>query len=160
AFVLSAPARTGPTNPEGPMTRSALIAAAAIALAASQSNAEHGVSRTQLPTGQFITPTALPGAVQQFLNPDLANYPDFVANEAVRAQVSPDGKTLLVLCAGYNSNLDQSAHVDLAASNQYIFVYDISGDNKKNPAVTQVILQTNSYIGLSWAPDGKSFYAT
>ena len=139
------------------MKRSALIAAAAIALAAAQSNAD---PREQLPTGQFITPTALPGAEQQFLNPGLANYPDFVANEAVRAQVSPDGNTLLVLCAGYNSNLDSHANTDLAASNQYIFVFDVSGDNKRNPALRQVVQQTNSYIGLEWAPDGNSFYAT
>src|SRR5215469_17361498 len=140
----------------GTMKRSALIAAA-IALAAAQSNAQR---REQLPTGQFVTPTALPEAVQQFLNPGLANYPDFVANEAVRAQLSPDGKTLLVLCAGYNSNLDKNANVDLAASNQYIFVYDVAGKHKKNPSLQQVIQQTNAYIGLVWAPDGRTFYAT
>src|SRR5580692_8717021 len=72
----------------------------------------------QLPTGQFVTPTVLPGAIQQFLNPGLANYPNFVANEAVRSQLSPDGTTLLILCAGYNNNLDKNAHSDLAASNQ------------------------------------------
>ena len=138
------------------MKRSALIAAA-IALAAAQSNAQR---REQLPTGQYITPTALPEAVQQFLNPGLANYPDFVANEAVRAQLSPDGNTLLVLCAGYNSNLAHDASTDLAASNQYIFVYDVSGESRRRPALRQVVQQANSYIGLEWAPDGNSFYAT
>src|ERR1700730_18351958 len=88
----------------------------------------------RLPTGQFVTPTAPPDARQQFLNPGLANYPEFVANEAVRSQLSPDGATLLVLCAGYNNNLDQNAQNDLAASNQYIFVYNVAGKNQSKPA--------------------------
>src|SRR5678815_1302840 len=59
----------------------------------------------QLATGQFITPTAPRGAVQQALNPKLPAYPDFVAGEAVRSQLSPDGMTLAILCAGQNSLL-------------------------------------------------------
>ena len=57
----------------------------------------------QIATGQFVTPTAPRGAVQQFLNPGLAAYPNFVAGEAVRSQLSPDGTTLAILCAGQNS---------------------------------------------------------
>src|SRR4051812_9639705 len=45
----------------------------------------------RLATGQYVTPVALPGAVQQLLNPGLAAYPSFVAGEAVRSQLSPDG---------------------------------------------------------------------
>ena len=117
-------------------------------------------SNLPLPTGQFVTPTAPPNAVQQFLNPGLPNYPNFVANEAVRSQLSPDGSTLLILCAGYNNNLDKTGANDLAASNQYIFVYNVAGPNKKKPLLAQVIQQTNSYVGLVWAPDGKTFYAS
>jgi YVTN family beta-propeller protein len=113
-----------------------------------------------LPTGQFVTPTEPHGAIQQFLNPHLANYPDFVANEAVAARLSPDGTTLLVLCAGYNNNLDKNAHNDPAASNQYIFVYDVTGAHKAKPELAQVIQQTNAYVGLVWASDGATFYAT
>src|SRR5262249_51887646 len=47
----------------------------------------------QLATGQFVTPTAVKGAVQQFLNPGLADYPNFIAGEAVRSRLSPDGTT-------------------------------------------------------------------
>src|SRR5262245_37643121 len=39
----------------------------------------------QLPTGQYVTPTVIPNAVQQYLNPQLAAYPDFIAGEAVRS---------------------------------------------------------------------------
>ena len=56
----------------------------------------------QTATGQYISPLAVPGAVQQFLNPGLAAYPNFIAGEAVRSRLSPDGKTLAVLCAGHN----------------------------------------------------------
>src|SRR5262249_47960339 len=58
------------------------------------------VSALQTATGQYITPTAIPGAVQLPLNPNLSAYPNFVAGEAVRSQLSPDGKTLAIICAG------------------------------------------------------------
>ena len=114
-----------------------------------------------LPTGQFITPTMpLTAATQQFLNPGLPAYPNFVAGEAVRVQLSPDGTTLAVLCAGQNS-LDNAAGVaDLANSTQYVFIYDVSGANKQVPALRQVIKQPNAHVGLVWAPDGNTLYAT
>ena len=42
--------------------------------------------------------------------PGLPAYPDFVAGEAVRSQLSPDGKTLAVLCAGQNSLYQARRH--------------------------------------------------
>src|SRR6266446_5878443 len=57
----------------------------------------------RLATGQYITPTSIDGAVQQYLNPGLPGYPNFVAGEAVRSQLSPDGTTLAILTAGQNS---------------------------------------------------------
>src|SRR5689334_19178852 len=77
------------------------IAASVVALSLQVS--AQGPQGPQTATGQHITPTALPGSVQQFLNPGLPGYPNFVAGEAVRSQLSPDGKTLAVLCAGQNS---------------------------------------------------------
>ena len=49
----------------------------------------------QLATGQYITPTAPRNALQQPLNPGLADYPEFVAGEAVRSQLSPDATRIL-----------------------------------------------------------------
>ena len=47
------------------------------------------------PPGLYVTPTApLTRAIQQPLNPGLANYSNFVTGEAVKAVVSPDGTTL------------------------------------------------------------------
>src|SRR5579862_4684029 len=81
------------------------------------------------PPGLYVTPTApLAGAMQQPLNPGLASYPDYVAGEAVRAVVSPDGKILAILTAGFNSLykayvFGSPATVDTAASTQFIFLY-------------------------------------
>ena len=112
-----------------------------------------------LPTGDYITPTILTGAVQQPLNPGLAAYPNFVAGEAVLSALSPDGATLAVICAGQNSLDTAAGKTDTANSTQYIFLYDVSGANKTQPALKQVIKQTNSHVGLIWSPDGKTLYA-
>ena len=113
-----------------------------------------------LPTGQFVTPTApLTNALQQALNPGLPAYPNFVAGEAVRSQLSPDGTTLAIICAGQNTLNDPTGKVDVANSTQYIFLYDVSGANKTAPKLAQVIKQTNAHIGLVWSPDGSTLYA-
>ena len=113
----------------------------------------------QLPTGQYITPTALRDSVQQQLNPGLPQYPDFVAGEAVRTQLSPDGTTLAVLTAGQNSLYKTDGTVDTASSTQYIFLYDVAGANRAEPQLTQVLKQTNAHVGLVFSPDGNTLYA-
>lgn len=115
--------------------------------------------KSPTPPGLYITPTALHDAVQQDLNPGLTKYPDFVAGEAVKAVVSPDGKTLAILTAGMNSLYDSTGTVDKSASTQFLFLYDISGANKTKPALKQVIQQLNAHVGLVWAPNGQTLYA-
>ena len=120
--------------------------------------------KSSTPPGQYITPTALPNAVQQVLNPGLANYPNFVAGEAVKAVVSPDGKTLAVLTAGMNSlyypvGNSNFPNVDKTASTQFLFLYDISGANKTSPVLKQVLQQFNAYVGLVWAPNSQTLYS-
>lgn len=118
------------------------------------------VPRLQLATGQFVTPTAPRKSVQQFLNPGLPGYPNFVAGEAVRSQLSPDGKTLAVITAGQNSLYKPDGTVDTAASTQFIFLYDVSGAHKATPLLKQVIQQTNAHVGLVFSPDGTTLYAS
>jgi YVTN family beta-propeller protein len=113
----------------------------------------------RLATGQIVTPTAVDHAVQQFLNPGLPNYPDFVAGEAVRAQLSPDGTTLAIITAGENSLYKPDGTVDLANSTQYIFLYAVNGANHAKPSLVQVIQQANAHVGLVFAPDGNTLYA-
>ena len=151
-----------------------LAALALLAMAALPTRGQTTQSAT--PPGLFITPTALPNAVQQDLNPGHAlpyfatNYPNFVAGEAVKAAVSPDGTTLAVLTAGMNSlyfpnNCEPGAPscavgtIDTSASTQFLFLYDTSGANKTKPVLKQVLQQPNSHVGLVWAPDGKTLYA-
>src|SRR5215467_1051032 len=134
-----------------------LASAAQIAMPA---HADHELNKGQrLATGQFITPTFLRGAVQQSLNPGLPAYPNFVAGEAVRSQLSPDGTTLAVLTAGQNSLVKPDGTTDTANSTQYIFIYNVAGANKAQPMLKQVIKQTNAHVGLVFSPDGKKLYA-
>jgi len=113
----------------------------------------------RLATGQYVTPLALHGSTQQFLNPGLPAYPNFIAGEAVRSQLSPDGKTLAVLCAGQNSLVKADGTTDVDASTQFIFLYDVSGARKRSPVLTQVLKPTNSHVGLVFSPDGATLYA-
>ena len=133
----------------------------AISLQAQADLPDHGSSEMplRLATGQFVTPLAPRGAVQQFLNPGLPAYPDFVAGEAVRSQLSPDGRTLAILCAGQNSLDKPDGSTDTAASTQFIFLYDVSGKHRDVPQLTQVIQQTNAHVGLVFSPDGSTLYA-
>ena len=133
------------------------LGAAMLTLALSlPARADRGV---QVATGQFVTPTAPRGAVQQFLNPKLTAYPNFIAGEAVRSQLSPDGKTLAVLCAGMNSLVKTDGTTDTAASTQFLFIYDVGGSHCEAPLLKQVIQQTNAHVGLAFAPDGNTLYA-
>ena len=102
-----------------------LTSAAPLALQVHAEAREHNKS-LQLATGQYITPTFVRGAVQQYLNPGLTAYPNFVAGEAVRSQLSPDGTTLAVICAGHNSLDKPDGTVDTANSTQYIFIYNVA----------------------------------
>src|SRR5215471_3168606 len=112
-----------------------------------------------LPTGQFVTPTALEDAVQQFLNPGLPAYPGFIAGEAVRSQLSPDGTTLAIITAGQNSLYKPDGTLDVPNSTQFIFLYNVVGANRAKPALTQVIKQVNAHVGLVFSPDGSRLYA-
>jgi hypothetical protein len=125
------------------------------ALLAMQAAAQ--TSATQLATGQYITPTVIPGSVQQPLNPGLPLYPNFVAGEAVKSQLSPDTTTLAIICAGQNSLDNAAGLLDAANSTQYIFLYNVA--NKAKPALTQVIQQANAHVGLVFSPDGNTLYA-
>jgi YVTN family beta-propeller protein len=118
-----------------------------LVFAAPQSNME------LLPTGQFISPTAIPGAIQQPMNPQIAAKPGQVVSGAIRSLLSPDGKTLAVITAGYNTVYTgaNESTLDRDNSTQYIFIYDVSGANKANPKFVQAIHQTNAFNGLVWS---------
>src|SRR5258708_23035839 len=83
-----------------------------------------------IPTGVHITPSAAKGSIFQALNPGLVSDPSFTVGQAVSTAVSPDGKTLLILTSGYNSqNFTPGLHkgnTNPAESAEYSFVFHIS----------------------------------
>ena len=110
-------------------------------------------------TGQLITPTAPAGTRFETLNPNLPNYPQYVAGQAVQTVVSPDNNTLLILTSGYNQlnypSGDKIGQTDPSGSNEYVFVYDISN---KIPVKKQVLQIPNTYNGIAFDPSGSTFY--
>jgi YVTN family beta-propeller protein len=110
-----------------------------------------------LPTGMSITPTAAPGSTLQFLNPDLPGMPEYLADHPIATALSPDGNTLLVLTSGYNRVSDIKAHSVPDLSNEYVFIYDV---RQNPPAKRQVLQIPNTYMGMAWAPDGKTFFVS
>jgi YVTN family beta-propeller protein len=127
--------------------------------AANNDGIEDNDGQLPLPSGQYITPLAPTGAVTQGMNPGYTWVaPNFLAGGAVNSVVSPDGNTLLVLCSGYNLPTYQTSN-QIGAGAQDIFVFDISGAHKGAPLQKQAIwVNTNTFVGIAWAPNGKSFY--
>jgi DNA-binding beta-propeller fold protein YncE len=111
----------------------------------------------RLHTGMTVTPTAAPGSVFQALNPGLPDLPDFVAGQAVSTALSPDGRTLLILTSGYNRMNGPTGSRRAEWSNEYVFVYDVSGTT---PVKQQALTVPNTFNGITWSPDGQEFYVS
>jgi DNA-binding beta-propeller fold protein YncE len=108
-----------------------------------------------LPTGQAITPMAVPGAQFMTLKPGLPGYKDREVGFAISSAVSPDGNTLLVLTSGYNQIYDTKGVRDKVASNEFVFVFDIS---KGPPHQLQALPVPRAFGGICWNPSGAEFY--
>src|SRR5262245_41362934 len=110
-----------------------------------------------LHTGMKITPTAAPGSKYEKLMPELPGLPDSAAGQAVSTALSPDGKTLLVLTSGYNRMNGANGSRVAAWSNEYVFVYDVTGSS---PVKKQVLTLPNTFNGIAWNPNGAEFYVS
>ncbi len=108
-------------------------------------------------TGQQITPLAPRGARFTYLNPGLANYPNYVVGYGVSAVTSPDRKTLLVLTTGDYGVYTSAGARDTAASTDWVFVFDIS---TPVPVQKQAIQVLNTYDGIVFDPSGATFYVS
>jgi DNA-binding beta-propeller fold protein YncE len=109
------------------------------------------------PTGQALTPTAAPGSIFQPLNPDLPGDPAFTAGQAAAVALSPDGRTLLILTSGFNRIFGPDGKFIPERSNEYVFVWDVSG---VSPVKRQVIAIPNAFQGLGWTPAGERFFVS
>jgi YVTN family beta-propeller protein len=147
-------------RPQARISALALVISSVISIAAVIS-AKAGDGGTFIPTGVKITPSAAPGSSFQALNPGLPFDPGFTVGQAVTTAISPNGNTLLILTSGYNSQNFTSGpnkgNTNPAESNEYIFVFDISGGS---PLQTQVLQVPNAFDGLAFNPSGKEFYAS
>jgi YVTN family beta-propeller protein len=68
--------------------------------------------------------------------------------------ISPDGKSLFVLTAGYNTWRGTDGKRIADASTEHLFVYDLAGGLK----LRQDVHVPNSYGGLALTPDGQTIY--
>ena len=115
------------------------------------------VAGTPTPTGFSITPTAAPGSSFSTMNPGLPGLPNYLAGQPMTTATSPDGKTLLVLTSGYNLLNGPDGKNIKNAGNEYVFIYDISGN--KLVQLGAVPLPA-AYAGLAWNPNGREFYVS
>ncbi len=120
------------------------LAAAAVAQPAKQ----------LLPTGQAITPIAVPGAQFTPLVTHTGPYPSYVADGAAAIAVSPDKREMLVLTSGFNRYNGPDAKPVDKQSTQYVFRYSIGERGARRLQTLQV---PNSFGGIAWLPDSHGF---
>ncbi len=108
-------------------------------------------------SGQIITPLAPTGALFSGLNPGLKDFPGYTVGQAVKTAISPDGRTLLVLTSGYNRLNNVQGIRDTADSNEYVFVFDLTGHRLRQMQVLQV---PNTFVGLAFSPSSNQFYVS
>ena len=138
-----------------PILTFGLLAAAILAWPSRTAAQQKSPASESLPTGQAITPMAVPGAQFQTLKPGVAGYKDREVGYAVSNAVSPDGNTLLVLTSGYNQVYDSRGVRDPAASSEFVFVFDISNGA---PRQLQALAVPRAFGGIVWNPSGAEFY--
>lgn len=135
-----------------------LFAGLLAALLSSAAHAQVDIGKPQtMPSGQVVTPLAPSGATISTLNPGLKDFPSHTVGQAVKTVLSPDGRTLLVLTSGYNRLNNAQGAREAADSNEYVFVFDATGDRLRQ---TQVFEVPNTFMGLAFAPDGNHFYVS
>ena len=64
---------------------------------------------------------------------------------------------MLILTSGFNRTFGPDGKVIRERSDEYVFVFDVSGPA---PVKRQVILVPNTFLGLAWAPSGDRFYVS
>ena len=107
---------------------------------------------TRLPTGQMLTPLAVPGARFTPLVARIGPLPATVADGAAVIVTSPDGGELAILTSGFNRVNGADGNLVEAQSQQYVFLYRIGATRLR---WAQTLAVPNSYSGMAWLPDGN-----
>ncbi|HEX5461658.1 MAG TPA: bifunctional YncE family protein/alkaline phosphatase family protein [Steroidobacteraceae bacterium] len=128
-----------------------------IATGAAGAHPDQDDDKSELPTGQFVTPLAAPGADFTELNPHLKDFPKYTVGQAMSEALSPDGRTLLILTSGFNVLYNRAGKQSRADSNEYVFVYDVSAARAREEQVIEV---PNTFAGIAFAPGGRQFYVS
>jgi WD40 repeat protein len=108
-------------------------------------------------SGQTVTPLAPTGTIFTRLNPHLKDFPAYTVGQVIKLALSPDGRTLLALTSGYNILYDAAGVKDADASNEYVFIYDVTRNRLRQEQVLQV---PNTFFGLAFSPGGSQFYVS
>ena len=125
-----------------------------------------------LPSQQFITPTFVPGSTFTPLSPTIVEYtsavggyPNFKPDGAIASTLSPDGKTLAVMTSGYNTlNSSTGALLPtpkgsgITPGSEFIVLYDVSTPG--SPVMKQTLRPPNTFVGLLFAANGQTLYAS
>jgi YVTN family beta-propeller protein len=117
-------------------------------------SAATGEGNLWLPTGQIVTPQAAPGSSFHPLTVDLPIVGKQTAGGGVTTALSPDGKSLFVLTAGFNTWLGPDGKRIADASSEHLLVYDIN----ESLTVRQDIHVPNSYGGFALASDSATIF--
>jgi len=110
-----------------------------------------------LPTNFNITPNFAKNSEFRNLNPGLKHLPSYIAGQAVAIKLSPDKNTLLILTSGFNRINNSDGSLDINASSEYVFVYDVTNNI---PIQKQVIKLNNTFYGLVWHTQKDAFFVS
>jgi YVTN family beta-propeller protein len=112
-----------------------------------------GTDVVGLPDGSELSPDAAPGGHTFELDPHLPQVPWLRASGAMA--LATDGKRLALLTSGFNRVFDAEGQRVGPASQQYVFLYDVSGGDV--PRETAVLQLPESFSGLTFGPGGALF---
>jgi YVTN family beta-propeller protein len=134
------------------MKQIAILALSATLLCVASAEADE--TSLWLPTGQVVTPQAAPGSFFHPLTVDLPVVGKQTAGGGAATTLSPDGKSLFVLTAGFNTWLGPDGKRIADASSEHLLIYEVDGGLK----LRQDVHVPNSYGGFALTPDGATIF--
>ena len=116
------------------------------------------LSAQHLPTGADITPLAAPGSALLELDPHFPGHPELRVGFATSVALSPNGRTLAVLTAGYNRYWADDGAPIPGALEEHVFLFDVH--DPAHVSQDQVLAVPNAFWGITFSPDGAKIVAS